>query len=253
MRRFRGVHPGGFTLIEMLVTISIIAILLAILLPALMSARGRMRMLRCSTNQRNLTFEFQLFALNENETGRGNSEGSPSKSRFQIEDFQESQYGVSEFWQTPFVASEVIDPNNPMICPSAPDELRRQKGFPCNDAIAPKVNVTVGLNLRLYRAVIEDKLAPPSACHLSARALEHPYAPLTIEVDAFEAERKGVDPFYIAPPLKDKKGPLAPGQYWFPGKRHGGATIVGFIGGHVLVSRNSQDEPWDWPYQAESP
>ena len=51
------VCPGrraGFTLIELLAVIAIVALLVAILLPALGEARGAARSLRCSTNLHSL-------------------------------------------------------------------------------------------------------------------------------------------------------------------------------------------------------
>ncbi len=57
----RGTRPssarhdrGGFTLVELLVVITIIAMLIALLLPAVMSARGAARAIRCKNNQRNV-------------------------------------------------------------------------------------------------------------------------------------------------------------------------------------------------------
>ncbi len=44
----------GFTLIELLVVVAIIAILMAILLPALKAARDKARSVKCMTNTRNL-------------------------------------------------------------------------------------------------------------------------------------------------------------------------------------------------------
>src|SRR5215472_14125907 len=56
----------GFTLIELLVVIAVIAILGAILLPALASARERARGLICLSNTRQLQFAWELYADDHN-------------------------------------------------------------------------------------------------------------------------------------------------------------------------------------------
>ena len=54
----------GFTLIELLVVISIISMLMAILLPALSGAREQGKRIVCLSNQRQLTFAWTMYAMN---------------------------------------------------------------------------------------------------------------------------------------------------------------------------------------------
>jgi prepilin-type processing-associated H-X9-DG protein len=121
--------------------------------------------------------------------------------------------------------------------------------------VGPAEDVSVAVNMRLFRAVVDFRgkqiLAPAAATHVSARVLDHPYVPLVMDVDGREAAKKGIDPFYIAPPIPETDDPYASGRYWLPSKRHRGKTIVAFVGGHVLSSSEPEEERWDWGYQAE--
>jgi prepilin-type N-terminal cleavage/methylation domain-containing protein len=58
-----GRRAAGFTLIEMLVVISIIALLVAILMPALSSAREQTRRVICSSNVRQFMIAVTLYDL----------------------------------------------------------------------------------------------------------------------------------------------------------------------------------------------
>jgi prepilin-type N-terminal cleavage/methylation domain-containing protein/prepilin-type processing-associated H-X9-DG protein len=53
--------PQGFTLIELLATLAVIAILVAMLLPALMRAKAKARQVQCASNQRQIGVALRLY------------------------------------------------------------------------------------------------------------------------------------------------------------------------------------------------
>lgn len=238
-----GVRRRAFSLLEILVVLSIIALLLALMIPALTKARRAGRNLKCVANLRQVSERFIVFADDWAYASRGDRDG---KSSFFLEDFQELIYQVDEFWPSPGVVRESIDASSqPLVCPEGPFELRRRANRPCSDgAVYPKVNVSMGFNRRLHR----PSTSSPQTL-LTSRILTYPEVPLALDVDGENPSPPDGNPYYVAPPQSQSDG-YGNGDYWVPAFRHDGRLNVAFVGGHVDSSRQPLMMPsWRWSYQ----
>lgn len=257
-RSVRARRAPAFTLLETLVVVGITAVLFAILLPALGSARSSAKALVCSSNMRSAVMQFTEFASGESLNGRGDS-SALGRYRFYINDAQDDLYGLDEFWNDDNTDVASLESGSElMLCPAGASKLTKRSGFPCNreGALAPMENVSIAFNMRLYRASVKfrdvDRLAPWRSTTVHQEIVNRPYVPILIDVDGTEAKRRSLDPFYTAPPRANGQDAYADGRYWMPSDRHNGQTNVAFMGGHVLRSAKPADENWDWTYQADA-
>jgi prepilin-type N-terminal cleavage/methylation domain-containing protein/prepilin-type processing-associated H-X9-DG protein len=111
----------AFTLIELLVAIAIIAILAAMLLPALTRVRDKGRAAFCLNNLRQWGLAMQLYALNHDDYLPQEGFGSPAGSQLTNGWYAElpRELGIPLYRDMPWRTNPVIDPGRCLwICPS---------------------------------------------------------------------------------------------------------------------------------------
>lgn len=242
----------AFTIVEVLITIAIIGLLVAILLPLLAHTRASARQFRCQITLRNVAFDFAVFADPQMAGDRGHDGNGP---RFRIETFQESLYGIDEFWPRDFQGMSRTVPdaagNDPLRCAEVRGDVVLWNGLPCSQgAVSPPENVSYSFNMRLHAPVVlgPNGLPYTRQIWLTERVLADPMIPLAWDVDGAVAMARDKSPVFSTPPLPGE--PLEPygdGSHWFPAMRHIGAASFAFVGGHVISSKRPTEESgWNW-------
>src|SRR5687767_3545629 len=123
----------GFTLVELLVVVGIIAVLLAVLLPATARARRHARSTVCLSNLRQLGGAFHLY-VSQNRGHAFVGYGS-----------------VENMWHTILKAYVGDEPGGVMYCPEAPENV----GYPIDPHSSPYQGTA-------FHAWAQISLAPPS-------------------------------------------------------------------------------------------
>ncbi|MGA2172745.1 MAG: DUF1559 domain-containing protein [Sedimentisphaerales bacterium] len=107
-------HRSGFTLIEMLVVIAVIAVMLSLLLPGLGKARAMAKRVKCTSNLRQIDLAMQMYLSSHNDTYPGAQDPVSTNPRIWL--------WMGRGWRSylaPYLGGK-IDANNPsvLLCPS---------------------------------------------------------------------------------------------------------------------------------------
>lgn len=183
MKRSSARRPG-FTLIELLVVIAIIAILAALLLPALSRAKVRAQAVQCMSNQRQLTLAWIMYADDNQDWLPPNVSGARSRNGW-VEGWLDWA-GSADNTNVLFLANAKIGPYTKNIgiykCPADVYDCRI-KGIPMPRVRSVSMNSYVGVveldygqrqnpPCYIYRKMSDIKLPAPS--NLWVFVDEHP-------------------------------------------------------------------------------
>jgi len=159
----------AFTLVELLVVIGIIAVLIAILLPALNKARIQARTLSCLANIRQITMAARLYAMDNNDW-LPPGDNSPS--------------GADYNWplaMAPYAGGQNSLKGGPVVwpqiylCPSASYPDQGTVHYSANTVVMPDLTRKYGFTVSYYyRQYKFNAVRPPSQVFLFSDGIQRP-------------------------------------------------------------------------------
>jgi prepilin-type N-terminal cleavage/methylation domain-containing protein len=236
-------HPrkqvgDGFTLLELLVVVAIIAVLAGLLLPVVSKAKAKARQIVCTSSQRQLMLAAQLYTLDNLDHWVANGYGHPGEtsftrtwvagdSHFFLPGYTNSQYLVDERYAA---FGAYIQSPQLYKCPEDKARLRRSMSMNLPQIRSYAMNAYVGWSndsqelvpgYRVYRRSSDFEADFPSE-----RFVFQEVHPNSICYPAFMTYMPGAD---------------VDGFYHYPSSLHRGGSLVSSFNGYASTQRH---RPW---------
>lgn len=221
---------GGFTLLELLLVVAIIAVLSGLLLPALSKAKSKARQILCASSQRQLMLAAELYAGDSQDYWVPNGHGDPDDpaynrtwvagdSHFFIPGYTNTQYLVDERYAAfaPYIQSPQV-----YKCPEDKARLRRSMAMNVPQIRSYAMNAYVGWGndpselvpgYRVYQRSSDFAADSPSE-----RFVFQEVHPNSICFPAFMTYMPGAE---------------VDGFYHYPSSLHRGGSMVSYADGHI--------------------
>ena len=229
------VKSAGFTLIELLVVIAIIAILAAMLLPALTRARVKAEGLSCMSNTKQLALAWLMYSDDNN------GKMPPNNDEYRNPGGASWCKGIID-WTTAGVNTNTIALTKDDVAVLAPYSARQYKIYQCPaDRYASPDQLAMGWSRRarsvsMDAAMGEGGRAPefPFAATIQCRKLSELIKPGASLSWVFADEQ--ADSINDAMLYYDSTGSI---NHWIdlPASYHGGAGSFSFADGHAEIRR----------------